>query len=639
MERRELKRVRDEDLSEYKEAFKYFDKNGNGYIDKDELDLLLEKLNINIPRYKRETLKKEYGSTIDFDEFQDTGAAFLNMLTKRKVEHTGGTSHVSAQGTTHSFSKSEAVGFADWMNIHLAGDEDLKKHGYIPLDISSDSGALLRKVKDGVLLCKLINATVEGTIDDRVINITPDSTYAVHENQTLAINSAISIGCRIVNIGAEDLASGKPHLVLGLLWQIIRIGLFSHITISEVPGLLRLPEGSTTEEKENKLHQMTPEEILMMWVNYHLNNAGSPRRISNFGDDIEDSEIYSELLTRLAALCDITIKPTSHIPDKTTRADEILKNAKIMGCKRFITAKEILEGNEKLNLAFVANLFNTYPCLTEDGDDDDALYSQGTESELEETREEKTYRNWMNSLGANPFVNWIYNDLQDGHILMQLYDRIHPGIVDWSRVASRKDCAKPRGGNMNKIANCNYAVEIAVNQPFGFSLVGVQGQDINEGKHKLTLGLLGQMMKAYTLSILLQLESEGEGEVITDGKIIKMVNDKLKEFGKTSTIKDFKDSVIASSRPVIDLIDCIKERTVDYKLVYFGANDKEKMQNARYALSLARKIGAQIYALPEDLVECNAKMVMTVFVCLLACSYKYPGRTNKQNAKTRQARK
>lgn len=74
------------------------------------------------------------------------------MLTKRKVEHTGGTSHVSAQGTTHSFEGSEAVAFADWMNIQLAGDEDLKEHGYLPLDSSSDSGALFKKLKNGVLL-------------------------------------------------------------------------------------------------------------------------------------------------------------------------------------------------------------------------------------------------------------------------------------------------------------------------------------------------------------------------------------------------------------------------------------------------------------------------------------------------------
>lgn len=37
----------------------------------------------------------------------------------------------------------------------------------------------------------------------------------------------------------------------------------------------------------------------------------------------------------------------------------------------------------------------------------------------------------------------------------------------------------------------------------------------------------------------------------------------------------------------------------------------------RYAISLARKIGARVYALPDDLVEVNPKMVMTVFACLM----------------------
>ena len=43
-----------------------------------------------------------------------------------------------------------------------------------------------------------------------------------HENLTLALTSAQSIGCNIVNIDANDLTKGTPHLVLGLLWQIIR---------------------------------------------------------------------------------------------------------------------------------------------------------------------------------------------------------------------------------------------------------------------------------------------------------------------------------------------------------------------------------------------------------------------------------
>lgn len=42
----------------------------------------------------------------------------------------------------------------------------------------------------------------------------------------------------MVNIGAEDLKAGKPHLVLGLLWQIIKIGLFADIEISRNEGNL-----------------------------------------------------------------------------------------------------------------------------------------------------------------------------------------------------------------------------------------------------------------------------------------------------------------------------------------------------------------------------------------------------------------
>lgn len=36
---------------------------------------------------------------------------------------------------------------------------------------------------------------------------------------------------------------------------------------------------------------------------------------------------------------------------------------------------------------------------------------------------------------------------------------------------------------------------------------------------------------------------------------------------------------------------------------------------------MARKIGARVYALPEDISEVKQKMVMTVFACLMALDY------------------
>ena len=37
-------------------------------------------------------------------------------------------------------------------------------------------------------------------------------------------------------------------------------------------------------------------------------------------------------------------------------------------------------------------------------------------------------------------------------------------------------------------------------------------------------------------------------------------------------------------------------------------------------MSVARKIGAATYALPDDLVEVKPKMVLTVFACLMAAN-------------------
>jgi len=52
----------------------------------------------------------------------------------------------------------------------------------------------------------------------------------------LALNSASSIGCSIINIGAQDIAEGKPHLILGLIWQVIRIFLFAKIDLMKTSG-------------------------------------------------------------------------------------------------------------------------------------------------------------------------------------------------------------------------------------------------------------------------------------------------------------------------------------------------------------------------------------------------------------------
>ena len=51
----------------------------------------------------------------------------------------------------------------------------------------------------------MINHSCPDTIDERAVNKKPNTVYAKHENLTLALNSAQSIGCNVVNIDAHDL--------------------------------------------------------------------------------------------------------------------------------------------------------------------------------------------------------------------------------------------------------------------------------------------------------------------------------------------------------------------------------------------------------------------------------------------------
>lgn len=51
------------------------------------------------------------------------------------------------------------------------------------------------------------------------------------------------------------------------------------------------------------------------------------------------------------------------LQDEMSRANAMLSEADKLGCKSFVSASDVVGGNYKLNLAFVANLFNEYPGL------------------------------------------------------------------------------------------------------------------------------------------------------------------------------------------------------------------------------------------------------------------------------------
>lgn len=171
-------------------------------------------------------------------------------------------------------------------------------------------------------------------------------------------------------------------------------------------------------------------------------------------------------------------------------------------------------------------------------------------------------------MGVSPHVNWLYSDLADGLIVFQLYDIIKPGVVNWPRV--HRKFANERKKFMEKLENCNYAVELG--RQIKFSLVGIGGQDLNEGNVTLTLALIWQLMRAYTLSILSQLHESGSP--IVEKEIVNWANTKLASAGKKSSIRNFQDPTIADAKVVIDLIDAIRPGAINYDLVKSGGTEE-----------------------------------------------------------------
>lgn len=609
--------------SELIENFKTLDKDGSGYLEISELKTALDLVGLKIPQWQVRQLIDEMNKNkqlktsgrLSFNEFQqlctdlkskDVALTFKTQLTKKdNLQTLGGMSEASSEGTTHSVRQEEKVAFSNFINhSNLSYDEDLKH--LLPID--SNGNDLYDKVKDGILLCKLINQSCPETIDERAINKKNLSLYNKIENLTLALSSSQSIGCNVINIDAHDLLKGKQHLVLGLLWQIIRIGLFNQITLEHCPGLVHLLKEN---EEMQELMQLSPEAILIRWVNYHLEKAGVNRRLSNFTSDIKDSIIYTHLLQQIQPEgTNLSTEPLFET-NLNKRAELMLRQADILKCRSFVTPEDVVQGVYKLNVAFVANLFNNHPGLDLKGDEPLPEIEN-----IQESREERSIRNWINSMGVQPYVNWLYSDLADGLIIFQLYDIIKKDVVDWKKVHKTFSRMKKF---MEQLENCNYAVDLG--KQLKFSLVGVAGKDIADGNTTLTLALVWQLMRAYTLSILTQLANGQDGKAIGEKEIVDWVNAKLKEAGKETSIRGFNDKSISTSLPIVDLLDAIKPGSINYSQMVEATTDEEKLANAKYAISMARKAGARIYALPDDIVEVKHKMVMTVFACIMSRNY------------------
>lgn len=287
------------------------------------------------------------------------------------------------------------------------------------------------------------------------------------------------------------------------------------------------------------------------------------------------------------------------------RAEQVLTNAERLDCRKFLTPTSLVAGNPKLNLAFVANLFNTHPGL-DPITEEEKLEVEDFDAEGE--REARVFTLWLNSLDVQPAVNSLFDDLRDGTILLQAYDKVIPGSVNWRHV-NRPPASGGEILRFKAVENTNYAIELGKQNRF--SLVGIQGADITDGQRTLTLGLVWQLMRKDITNTLSSLAQRLGKREITDAEMIRWANDMSQKGGGKSTIRSFKDGSIGTGIFLLDVLSGMKSSYVDYDLVTAGRTPEDAYANAKLSISIARKMGATIWLVPEDICQVRSRLVTT----------------------------
>jgi len=305
--------------------------------------------------------------------------------------------------------------------------------------------------------------------------------------------------------------------------------------------------------------------------------------------------------------------------DLLQRAEQVLNNADKLDCRKFLTPTSLVAGNPKLNLAFVANLFNDHPGLDPITEEEKADIE---DFDAEGEREARVFTLWLNSLDVQPSIASFFEDLRDGTILLQAYDKVIPQSVNWRHVNKRTT----NGGEVMRfkaVENTNYAVELGKQNHF--SLVGIQGADITDGQRTLTLALVWQLMRRDIINTLGGLAQRMGKRDLSDSDMVSWANTTSKKGGKTSTIRSFKDSSLSNGIFLLDVLNGMRSSYVDYDLVAAGRTDDESYANAKLAISIARKMGATIWLVPEDICAVRSRLITTFIGSLMAASERMSG--------------
>mmetsp|Transcript_11987 Transcript_11987/g.19209 ORF Transcript_11987/g.19209 Transcript_11987/m.19209 type:complete len:296 (+) Transcript_11987:1615-2502(+) len=257
-----------------------------------------------------------------------------------------------------------------------------------------------------------------------------------------------------------------------------------------------------------------------------------------------------------------------------------------------------------------------------------------------EPSQEKAVRMWINNIGVqNRYIHRLLNACSNGVLLLRLLDHIaKSSVVDWKK-------AYPKPSNkFRELANCQQFIERCKETPFNFKVGTTTGQDINERHSKHVLSVTWQLRKFHMFEFLKSIyvrkfgggQKTAESKIrIDEGKIaqwcMSTIETALDENGGYppeashvdlegigSKIKGFDEKTLKTGLYLLLLIWAKDPESIDWANASTGVTRDQRLGNATYAISVARKMGCTIFLQPADIIKVRPRMILSFVSAVLA---------------------
>lgn len=394
-------------------------------------------------------------------------------------------------------------------------------------------------------------------------------------------------------------------MILTFLWQAMRMVASKTLNLKETPQLMKLcKEGESLSD----IQKLGPEQILIRWVNYHLHKCDlhascQTRQIRNLGIDLSDSIALFHVLNKLdSSKC--TLDGIDE-PDLCIRAQKMITNSIAIDVPDIVSHCDIDKANSKVATLFVAAIFNTKHGL-EDLTKEEYEAASMLDDDVEGTKEERQFRFWINSLGIEAvYVNNLFGDFNDGILVNRVIHQLDENAIDWKKIDTNPNNDFKR--NINNATGINACKDF-----FKLKMIGIGGPDLTKGHQKSILATVWQLAKLNYLKLIGNKSEED---------LAKWANDLVG--GRAPSITSLKDKSLHDGKFLLHLCSAIEPRSVNWDIMTEGTSEEELKNNAKYVTSVARKLGAVIFCVWEDIVNVNSKQMLIFFATMYEIQKNY----------------